>query len=118
MSCGCYNNDKRRKPSGHAAFNRLYNSYKSTSERRGYKFSLTKEEFKALTVQNCYYCGIVPQAVMTTKQRDTGKIMDKYIYNGVDRVENNIGYLSENCVPCCKICNVAKASMSKREFLS
>jgi len=38
------------------------------------------------------------------------------IYNGIDRVDNAIGYLTDNCVACCKVCNRAKLQMSKNEF--
>ena len=39
-----------------------------------------------------------------------------YIYNGIDRVDSNIGYIFENCVPCCKLCNMAKKEYPVEEF--
>jgi 2-iminoacetate synthase ThiH len=30
------------------------------------------------------------------------------IYNGIDRVDNDKGYLLNNCVGACKFCNFAK----------
>lgn len=41
-----------------------------------------------------------------------------YTYNGIDRVNNDIGYIKNNCIPCCKICNRAKNSMSYDDFLN
>jgi hypothetical protein len=39
-----------------------------------------------------------------------------YTYNGVDRIDNSIGYTKENCVPCCTICNWAKSNRGVDEF--
>lgn len=41
-----------------------------------------------------------------------------YVYNGVDRLDNAVGYLPGNCVPCCKFCNLAKAGGSYEEFVA
>ena len=40
-----------------------------------------------------------------------------FIYNGIDRLDNNEGYLPSNVVTCCKICNRAKHSLTVVEFL-
>ena len=37
--------------------------------------------------------------------------------NGIDRVNNNIGYILNNCVACCKYCNIAKGVRTITEFL-
>ena len=41
-----------------------------------------------------------------------------FIYSGIDRKDNEIGYTLKNCVPCCIICNRAKNSLSFDEFLA
>ena len=41
----------------------------------------------------------------------------KFIYNGLDRVDNNLPHTLENCVTCCKHCNYAKRDMSQQKFL-
>ncbi len=38
-------------------------------------------------------------------------------YNGVDRIDNAIGYTKENCVPCCAICNNSKSTLSLKDWL-
>ena len=38
--------------------------------------------------------------------------------NGIDRIDNNIGYTKENSVPCCEICNKAKRDMSYNDFIN
>jgi hypothetical protein len=39
------------------------------------------------------------------------------VANGIDRVDNTKGYSVDNCVPCCRRCNVAKADMTPDQFL-
>jgi len=38
-------------------------------------------------------------------------------YQGIDRINNNVGYESGNCVPCCNICNRAKLNRDKNAFI-
>jgi len=38
--------------------------------------------------------------------------------NGIDRVDNNIGYLLYNCKPCCANCNYLKKEYDYTEFLN
>ncbi len=121
-SCGCYKktleyrtkirlNHGTRKEPGMAALGNLYNKYKSRAKQRGYDFLLTIEIFKELTQKNCNYCGIEPSQII---QRSW--LNGSYMFNGIDRVNNSIGYLEENVVPCCKHCNMAKYTMSEEEF--
>ena len=41
-----------------------------------------------------------------------------YVYSGLDRVDNSIGYILENVVPCCVTCNSMKMAMSYNEFIT
>lgn len=109
-SCGCIG---RCKGTSESAANSLFARYKKSAKSRMHDFSLTIEEFLFLTSQNCYYCGIKSKQVSKTSGK-TGF----YIYNGIDRIDNNLGYTIENCVPCCKQCNIAKMNYSKDEFLA
>ena len=38
------------------------------------------------------------------------------MHNGIDRVDSTMGYAIDNCVPCCKTCNIAKHTMTTIEF--
>lgn len=98
---------------GESSFNSILKSYKSSSKRRNYEFSLSEEQFKILTKQNCFYCGKEPSSIINSKT-----CYGEYIYNGIDRVNNKEGYTLENCVPCCKICNIMKGILNKEEFLN
>lgn len=118
QSCGCSKNtfisEKRTLSPGEAAFNYVYCRYKTMAKRRLLCFDLTKEEFMTLTSNNCYYCNREPSQITHYKVRGSGE----YIYNGVDRIDSNIGYTIDNCVPCCKYCNFAKNEMTFEEFKS
>lgn len=96
-------------------FNALFGSYKRSAQDRGIEFNLSKDEFKLLTKQNCHYCGIEPSQKYDEK---SGRYKNGYwIYNGVDRKQDNISYNIDNCVPCCKICNYAKQGLTDIEFI-
>lgn len=122
QSCGCLRKEQtkimgqNRKGKSHlsvgeAGLNKLYNQYQNSAKKRNLPFLLTLDELKTITTNDCYYCDRKPKQVIS-KSSDFGK----YTYNGIDRVDNNLGYSLGNCVPCCKICNRAKDVMSEFEF--
>ena len=41
----------------------------------------------------------------------------KYVYNGIDRLDNNIGYLYDNCATACKRCNFLKGTLNSGDFI-
>jgi hypothetical protein len=116
LSCGCYGIDKKRSlymyKSGEANFNLVYGRYIQNARKRELEFTLKKEEFREIVTSTCKYCGALPSNSMN-HTRTNGA----FLSNGIDRVNNNIGYTIENCVPCCTICNYAKRKMSKSDFL-
>ncbi len=116
-SCGCYKRDMDTlrviKPYGEASFNSLYNRYKQGAKKRNINFDLSKEEFKFLTKQICFYCGCEPYQIMNKSNKECN---GTYVYNGIDRVDNNLGYIKENCVSACGVCNRAKDIMGIIEF--
>ena len=115
-SCGCLNKEMvgetNRSPYGAATFNQLYNAYKCGAKVRNYSFELTKDYFAKITKQNCFYCGVEPKQIQKSKS-DNGD----YIYNGIDRVDNSIGYTEDNIIACCGVCNHGKKAMSHQDFL-
>ena len=62
-------------------------------------FELSWPEFMEIVVHECRYCG------------DTEN-------NSIDRLDNSIGYLKGNLVPCCKICNDMKKAHSEDFFIA
>jgi len=111
-SCGCLQIESRKLAYGEAAFNRLLLKYKLGAESRNLEFKLSKQEFKYLTKQDCHYCNIEPKQIFINEKHN-----GNYTYNGIDRKDNNRGYIIDNCVPCCFICNRAKNNLSYNEFI-
>jgi hypothetical protein len=101
---------------GECAFNLLYATYKNSAAINSRDFLLSKDEFKKLTSDKCFYCGVDPVSVSTPRGqlKNTGE----YRYNGIDRVNNGVGYVLDNCVPCCKNCNWMKRVASADDFIA
>jgi hypothetical protein len=82
--------------------NARLNSLKHASERRGIEWRLTDEEAKVMLTSPCVYC----------------KHMDLEVrVNGIDRLDSNVCYTTENCRPCCKDCNYMKGTYDPRTFI-
>lgn len=107
-SCGCLVRGKF----GEASRNRVFREYKSGAKRRNINFNLSRREFLFLTSQDCFYCNGQPSNIHKSQWNN-----GDFIYNGIDRLDNNQGYLLSNCIPCCKICNVAKNNLKSKDFL-
>lgn len=125
VSCGCYRKTRwigvvrgtppnALKDPTESSFNGLYLRYKNSAKIKNLAFTLNKERFKKLTSSECYYCGDMPgQTALQTKHS-----RQPYIYNGIDRVNNALGYTTKNSVSCCKDCNYLKSAKSKDEFMT
>jgi hypothetical protein len=116
-SCGCLSIDHMAKlhemnKNEETPFNMVYNSYRCNAKLRNFSFNLTKEQVKIITQMECYYCGEQPSNIKYNR----GQEKIQYIYNGIDRKNNSIGYEIENCVACCKRCNLAKGISGENEF--
>jgi hypothetical protein len=73
--------------------------YPRSARKRGIEYTLSDQELEKLVLAECQYCGAEPAPV-----------------NGVDRVDNNTGYVSGNCATACSDCNYAKRKMSVDQF--
>jgi len=113
LSCGCLRHEMNTLPTGEAAFNRLFSSYKRDATKRGHSFELPKRYFSYLIRHPCGYCGRPPSNYTAGTVRNNGGIT----FSGVDRIDNEVGYTKDNCVPCCTWCNRAKGPQSAEEFL-
>lgn len=120
QSCGCLNLDNRRKAPGESGFNLLLKSYQDNAKKRGLIFELTRELFRTLTSSVCNYCGCDPcliTRIPAPSYSTEGYAHSKYVYNGIDRVDNLIGYTVSNSVPCCWRCNEWKRTMPLGDFV-
>lgn len=100
-SCGCIHQErlhKRKQIDSIIKRNATIRYYKRNAKVRNLKWDISNEEFDILQSQVCYFCGKDP-------------------LNGIDRLDNNKGYILDNCVSCCTVCNRAKLAMSETEFL-
>lgn len=87
----------------------LFTNYARNAKKRGVHFDLSRSEFLELIKQDCYICGAAPCNLRKSKW---GELR----YNGIDRVDNTIGYVSGNVMPCCWKCNSVKAKMDLSEL--
>lgn len=119
-SCGCLHseisvtnsiNSRHKLAKKNSGYTTIYNRYICNARDRNLEFSLSKIEFIELLNSNCYYCNIEPSAIYDKNYYNIK-------YNGVDRIDNNIGYTTSNVVACCKFCNIAKNNNSLDDFLS
>ena len=79
----------------------IWNHYVKGAKKRGIPFSLSKTLFQELIVKPCFYCDHYKEDEV----------------NGVDRLNNQEGYIEENVVSCCETCNVLKGSQHPQEFI-
>jgi len=124
-SCGCLRSElasKRAKgniagvnklPVGEANLSNVIAGYKRGARKRNLEFALTRGQFKGLTQQNCFYCGARPSNSANSPESN-----GIFIYNGIDRIDNDKGYIVDNCVSCCYICNQWKRAYTQQEFLT
>lgn len=105
-SCGC-----AKRTRGNSALSRTYGRYKSGANQRNYSFSLSREDFESLVTSKCHYCGVEPSTLAEYNNHT-------FVYNGIDRVDNSLGYEIGNVVTCCITCNRAKHNLPYDEFMS
>lgn len=85
----------------------LYHTYKKQAAKRNIPFELSKETFSNIVLsKNCQYC-------------NTPAFQTSYgtLVLGIDRVDNEIGYVDDNCIPCCVTCNRLKGTKTEKQFL-
>lgn len=80
-----------------------FTSYKNRAKKKELVFEMDEDLFLALCNKPCYYCHRV------------NTVLHK---NGVDRLDNSIGYTKENCVSCCSECNSMKSDIDIQTFLN
>jgi len=78
-----------------------YNIYKRTAGYKKLDFTITYDDYVNIVDKDCHYCGTI---------QEKG-------FNGIDRKDQTKGYLLDNCVSCCKMCNYMKGSCSDEVFI-
>lgn len=99
-----------------SCINDIYHNYKSGTRRgrdRVIEFDLSQNHFAALIKDSCKYCDAPPSNVKRRKK--TGH---EFKYSGIDRKNNDAGYVEGNVVACCWTCNRMKGNMTYDEFIA
>jgi hypothetical protein len=95
----------------------LYITTKRNSKNRNHNFDLTIDEFINVISKNCFYCGELPKKVTNKILITRGHINEPPIYyNGIDRINSNLGYTIDNVTPCCSKCNYMKHTSNIDDF--
>ena len=63
------------------------------------EFGLTYNQFENQFTKSCVYCGSSDNIT-------------------IDRIDSSIGYIIDNCQPCCNDCNKMKLNMTHDQFLT
>lgn len=74
--------------------------YARRAKKNNLDFSLMYDDYETIINKECYLCG----------QKNTK--------NGIDRVDSKLGYVINNCKPCCSSCNYMKRQFSLDYFLN
>lgn len=121
-SCGCVQRSiakkrgQRHATVASAAIACYYRVYKYTARNRELEFNISIDDFKQLIVQPCHYCGTRDNYVSVNVGR---KLRNGKLHaNGIDRADSSLGYTLSNCRPCCKVCNIAKQSLTEQQFIN
>jgi len=78
-----------------------FREYFRNAMKRNLVFLLTIEEFQEMVIQPCQYCGY-------SKENEV---------NGIDRIDNSVGYISTNVTTACSSCNRIKHMFHPGFFL-
>ena len=76
---------------------RRIKAFERRAKNIGRKFELGRDKFIELVEDDCEYCG-------------------KSKCGSIDRIDADGDYTDENCVSCCKVCNVDKGGKKLKEF--
>jgi len=126
-SCGCISFRENAVDPKKSTRTALFNFLRGSAKARGIQFKLSKEKAISLTSLPCTYCGVLPKTRFSAFERCNGKRKSSrhypswrskawIKYNGIDRRDPKKGYVPGNVVPCCKICNYAKHTLTYRQF--
>jgi len=135
ISCGCKNftgehKNRTSKDPRSVSFNALIKSYKfraKNSKTKQISWNLQSDQAISLFMSNCYYCGVAPNRIYNAYITKSGKSITKaldwcksaeIVVNGIDRINSELNYETNNVVSCCTVCNYAKSTMTTEEFYS
>jgi len=82
----------------HNSLKGRYSQYKRNAKSKNLEFSISLKDFSKFWQQPCHYCGNTIATI------------------GLDRINNEKGYIIENLASCCYTCNKMKGILSCENF--
>lgn len=116
-SCGCRGDSarfRRRFSLEELAQRRSFGQARKAAETRSLLWEISFDRWKELIAKPCEYCGILGGNTWRITRQGEEFL---FPYNGLDRVDNSVGYKESNVVPACAKCNRKKLTDTKEEFL-
>lgn len=92
---------------------RLYGQYSKRARKYSPQKVLSIEEYSAILVANCAYCGSGPSYKLLP-----GKGKAAFLYNLPARVDMDSDWSPANTVACCNLCTRVRAGLNLRDFLT
>lgn len=126
-SCGCGELENKRRNCNVGRTKRTKNRKDPKIQLANWLFiknysdgDLSFEQFLNMSQEHCFYCNAPPsnRLKISSKARSQEyRDASLFIYNGLDRINNNLPHNLNNLVPCCKNCNFAKRDRKFEEFI-
>ena len=107
--CGCAK--KTQEQVNETAFRDVVRMYRVSAIERGLEYGLSDDDCREMFSRQCCYCGAEPGKIKRVKR-------GIFVYNGIDRIDNDKGYVLGNVATCCSMCNRMKLTFSVDQFLS
>jgi 5-methylcytosine-specific restriction endonuclease McrA len=82
---------------------RRFADYKARAKKKGISFKISLKQFIEMTSKPCGYCGGFSDEIEN--------------FCGIDRINSNKGYIKDNIMPCCDVCNRMKGTLNFQRFL-
>lgn len=115
----CFNCKRTGRLAPYVGERYVFRRVRSDAATAGREFSIDFDWFVKVCHMPCQYCGRADINSARVPSKRSGEVLiEHFRYNGLDRINNYIGYVQFNCVPSCIICNRAKNSMSYADFMT
>ena len=123
-SCGCARKTPHNKVRDreYAIKKQLYKTnVEKRSQRLGFNYNISLEDYIKLIEQPCFYCGIKDSNYATDRyntKKNGRKTSDTIVYyNGIDRIDSKKGYIPENIQWVYSKINLMKYTLSNKRFI-
>lgn len=114
-----------------SSFNDKFCKLKHKAQNRNIEWDLSFEDFKEIAKQNCFYCNSIgreysaylnvdgtPNAKFKKVNMDINYVKKTITnINSLDRIDSSLGYIKNNVVSSCWICNRGKLDLSIGDFI-